>query len=354
MLRINLLPSYVPQRRLTRKLIFGFSALLALCVLVPLFLYLQASQQKASWLSQATAAEAGKAKTDALRQQTQATTAQIAPIQAKVDFVKAVHQHNTDIGNFWATVAAYSDPKVIYSDAVVSGNALTIKAYSPSLAEIGRYLQAMYQEPDFQSVAIDKLPGYPEAVVAKVYLGNQLIAYETYGSQSTPGGQGGFGGGQGGFGGQQGPGGFGRGGSGQGRTGGGAGDAQTPAYGSAVELGPTANGNQIPTISGGTGTGKTQFDPQQISQVILGDRAVRNVVLNPFARPQTQAQAVANIGASLRNKIKVRLEPQGFPVTVTATLKQPLTVPPLPGSAPAAGAGGFPGSFAGPGRGPGG
>ena len=359
MLRINLLPSYVSQRRLTRKLVIGFSALFILCLAIPLFLYVQASQQKARWEQEATAAEAGKSTTDGLRTQAQNTRSQIAPIQAKVDYVKAVHQHNNDIVTFWDTVSRYSDPKVIYSDAAVSGTTLTIKAYSPSLAEIGRYLQAMYQEPDFQSVGIDKLPGYPEAVVNKLYLGNQLLAYEASGGTSSGGGGGSFGGGQGprAMGSamsSSGSGGFSGGGGGFG--GGNNSSSQKPAFGSSAEPGSSANGSQIPTVSaaqnGGSGQGaSSQFDTQKLIQIIMNDRSVKDVVMNPFAPASSQITAAF----SILKKIKVRREPQGFPVTVTAVLKNPLVVPQVPGTAGAATTGGagvpsaFPGGPGGPG-----
>ena len=188
MLRINLLPSYVSQRRLTRKLVLGFVTLLIACAAVPLALYFQAHNQRIDEENQATAAEAGKAKTDALKAQAAAQRSQIAPLKAKVDYVKAVEAYNNSIVAFWNTVAQYSDPKIIYTDAQVAGTALTIKAYSPSIAEVGRYLQAMYQEPDFSTVGIDKLPGYPDALVTKYYLYGKLVGIGSAPTFSATGG----------------------------------------------------------------------------------------------------------------------------------------------------------------------
>jgi hypothetical protein len=340
MLRINLLPSYVGQRKLTRKIILGGSILLILCLAIPLYLWHQAVVDKDHWTDLATTAEAGKKITDDRKSQAAATRAKIAPLLAKVKYVQDVHQHNNDIVNFWNTVAQYSDPKVVYSDAAVSGSTLTLKAYTPNIAEIGRYLQAMYSEPDFTSVGIDRLPGYPEAVVNKYYLNNKLLAVDSAPSQSSGGGGSGFGGGQNSSFGSNSTASAGRwpyGGTGP--IGSGAG---VPVIG-------TANGNNGPGGQAG-GNSQNQGNTQKLAQVLMSDQQFKSVALNPFAPPASQFQAILN----LIKKIKVRREPQGFPVTITATLRQPLLVPSVPGTAAAApgigGPGGMPG-MPGPGAG---
>lgn len=310
MLRINLLPGYVSQRRLTRKLIVGFTALFIVCVAVPFLIYTNDIHQKQVIFDEMTAAEAGKAKTDALKAQATNTRSQIAPLQAKVDFVAAVRKHNEDIVKFWSTVAAYSGgSKVIYSDAVVSGTTLTIKAYSPSIAEIGRYLQAMYHEPDFKSVGIDKLPGYPDAVVTKYYLNNQVIAIGP-----TTGNSGGGGGAP--------------------TTGGTT--PGTPAYGTAAPVGPASL--NVPTVGGTTGTNGAPAPgagtASALYTVLISSPAfarIYNANANPFEDPAQRQNRALHL---LAQKVKTRQEPQGFPVTITATLNQALTPPPVPGAAP--------------------
>ena len=82
MLRINLLPSYVQQRRLTKTLIPIFIAVFALFVAVPLAAYFYERGQLAHITQEANDAVAGKGKTDALKTEATTTTAQVAPIQA--------------------------------------------------------------------------------------------------------------------------------------------------------------------------------------------------------------------------------------------------------------------------------
>ena len=132
----------------------------------------------------ADAAVQGKAVTDALKQKATDTTAQIKPIQDKVDFVTAVHKYHMALVRIYYTLAQYTDSKVIYSDAAYSGTTMTVHAYTPSLAEVGRYLQRMYHNiqvdtgPNavFSNVSIDHVPGYPEGYVYKYYVGNTLVS----------------------------------------------------------------------------------------------------------------------------------------------------------------------------------
>ncbi len=335
MLRINLLPTYVSQRRLTRKLAIGFTVLFALAVLVPLALYISTRNARVAEENQATAAEAGKAKTDALKAKAASQRSQIAPLKAKVDYVKAVRTYNTSLVTFWDTVSRYSDPKVIYTDAAVSGTTLTIKAYMPSISEVGRYLQAMYQEPDFTTVSIDKLPGYPDALVTKYFLDNKLIGIgqaPTFGAAgaqgqssqsftpptlgSAPGGGSSIGGFPGGGGAPSGglPGGGAQGGS----------NAKT-SYGQVLT--PAGTGANASANGGSFGD-----VPVSVTQVIESR-------IPPFASPEQRADYYQRAFLRIRKKTY----PKGFEITVTATLKQPMTAPTIPGSASVTSTpGGFP------------
>ena len=81
--------------------------------------------------------------------------------------------------------------------------------------------------------------------------------------------------------------------------------------------------------------------------------AGRNI--SPFASPAVRDQILAK---KLRQVVKVTV-PKGFDINVTATLKQALTLPTLPGAAPAGGVpgggpGGYPGSSGGYSGSPGG
>lgn len=370
MLRINLLPSYVSQRRLTKRLVVAFAALFVLCVLAPLAIYASMVHHLNDVSAQADSAEAGKKITDARKAQAAAAIASIKPIQDKLDFVTAVHAYNRQQVALYNTLADTS-PKssLIYTDASYSASTMSIKAYSPSVGVVGRYLQAMYQEPDFQTVAVDKVPGYPDNVRHLYYLnGKMVFADGASGSTSTGGQQGSQsssqGRGQGGFPG----GGPGGGGSPSGGYGGGqSGSSTGPAGYTLANLGPNGPTNLPAGVGpppaeltggatastqgggqGGVGQGSGAGQAGGYSPAFL---AIADRNLSPFILPEAREA----IHRQFLRRVVMVSAPKGFDINVTATLKQPLTAPTLPGSAPAAGAGrgaGFGGPMGGPPGGP--
>ena len=366
MLRINLLPSYVSQRRLTKRLVVAFAALFILCVLAPLAIYASMVHHLNDVSAQADSAEAGKKITDARKAQAAAAIASIKPIQDKLDFVTAVHAYNRQQVALYNTLADTS-PKssLIYTDASYSASTMSIKAYSPSVDTVGRYLQAMYQEPDFQTVAVDKVPGYPDNVRHLYYLnGKMVFADGAAGSTSTGGQQGSQsssqGRGQGGFPG----GGIGGGSSPSGGYGGGqSGTTTGPAGYTLANLGPNGPTNLPAGVGpppaeltggatasaqgggqGGVGQGSGAGQPGGYSPAFL---AIADRNLSPFILPEAREA----IHRQFLRRVVMVSAPKGFDINVTATLKQPLTAPTLPGTAPAAGAGrgaGFGGPMSGP------
>ena len=346
MLRINLLPPYVQQRRLTKKLVPLFVAIFALCVAAPLALYFYQRGQLATLTQQANDAVAGKSKTDALKAQATTTIAQVAPIQAKLQFVEDCNDHIRQVVALWNRLAD-TTPKssFIYTGASVSGTTMSIKAYSPSVEEVGRYLQTMYHEPDFVTVAVDHIPAYPENV-RHLYFLNGVLVFADGASGGTGSTQGGYGGGQGG------PGGF-SGGQGGGQQGSGQAAAGAPTNWTPDALGPNGPGNIPPDVGppppqlagtgAGTGIPQGQGGGQNAATGSYSERFLRiaGKGISPFASPAVRDQILAK---KLRQVVQVTV-PKGFDINVTATLKQALTLPTLPGAAPAAGAG--PGGFSG-------
>ena len=354
MLRINLLPSYVSQRRLTKRLVVAFAALFILCVLAPLAIYASMVHHLNDVSEQADSAEAGKKITDARKAQAAAAIASIKPIQDKLDFVTAVHAYNRQQVALYNTLADTS-PKssLIYTDASYSASTMSIKAYSPSVGVVGRYLQAMYQEPDFQTVTVDKVPGYPDNVRHLYYLNGKMVFADGATGSTGGGGQQGSqssnqGRGQGGFPG----GGPGGGGSPSGGYGGGqSGSSTGPAGYTLANLGPNGPTNLPAGVGpppaeltggatasaqgggqGGVGQGSGAGQAGGYSPAFL---AIADRNLSPFILPEAREA----IHRQFLRRVVMVSAPKGFDINVTATLKQPLTAPTLPGTAPAAGAG---------------
>lgn len=331
MLRINLLPASVAQRRIAKKMTALFSLLFLIFLIGPLAYNLAVQKpHQAEIEQQATEAEAGKAKTDALKAQAAAQVALIAPIKAKVDFVKQVYANNRRWPQLYATVARYTNSDILYSDAAVSGQTMSIKAYTPSIAAVGRYLQTMYKEPDFTTVAIDRLPGYPDALVSKYYYHGKLV-----GVGAPPGGSPGAGAGGGAAG-------FGGGGGGYPGGGGAGGGKGGPGGATATGL-STSGGGSGP--SGGSGFGGSGFgggagSSGDAGTVVSSFDSAINPLASPEQRARLFAQAIRQATGKWNGSSGVRREPKGFEITVTATLKDPPVAPVVPGSGAAGGPGG--------------
>jgi len=360
MLRINLLPPYVTQRRLTKRLVPVFALLVLLSVALPLLWYATMQTHLKDLTQQAETAEQAKAANDALEAQAGSTKAKVKPIQDKVDFVAAAHAYiRAQYAVFNAIADQSPSPRsnagFIYSGIAPGAgySSVVIKAYSPSVEQVGRYLQAMYQAPVFSSVAVDKIPGYPDNVQHRWYLGRTMV-FADGASASGSGGGGGYPGGSGG-------GGYPGGGGGAGGASGG------PTGFNAASLGPNGP-NNVPTgvgppppeltgglptggggggggypggggggyPGGGGGGGQTGGYSVNFLRVALAG-------VSPFATPDVQARILRN---KLRQVRRATI-PKGFDVTVTATVAPPyapLTAPTPPGSAPAASPGGGGGS----------
>jgi len=323
---------------------FGFAVLLIICLVLPLTYYAAQNKALSDLTGQADTAVAGKAVTDGLNTKAKAMLAQVDPIKAKLKFVDDVHAYARQWIALYNTLAETS-PKssLIYTDASVSGATMTIKAYSPSLEEVGRYLQTMYQEPDFQTVAVDHVPGYPDNVRHLYFLNGVMVFADGASSTSGPGGLGGSGG----------PGGMGlgsipspMGGMGLGGGQSGSGGSSGPSGWGPDQLGPNAGGNIPPGVgpppaqlTGGAASAPTSgtanpmggANAQASSGYSPAFLAIAAKDISPFAPPAVREQILQKA----LSHVIVKEVPKGFDLTVTATLKQALSPPTLPGAQPA-------------------
>ena len=269
------------------------------------------------------------------------------PILDKVNFVDGVHKYNRDQVTTLVAVANQSPKKSFIYSGMAPGagySTMTINAYSPSVEEAGRYLEAMYQQPAFTSVAVDKIPGYPDNVQHRWYLGPIKPQYMVFADGASASGGGAAAGGY---------------------PGGGGGAATATAGGfNAASLAlngpnniPPGVGPPPPELTGGLpmagggggggypgggggggypgGGGGAQAGGGGYSANFL---RIALAGVSPFATPDVIARI-------LRNKMRqVRMVtiPKGFNVTVSATIAPPyapLTAPAPPGApaGPAAG-----------------
>jgi len=371
MLRINLLPSYVTQRRFTKRLLPFVVLGVALSVVLPLLLFGTMKAHLNELTQAAETAEAQKTANDALVAQAASTKAQVKPIQDDIDFAAALRKYIRDQTITVNTIAEKSPDPHSSSGFIYSSlnpgpgySTIVIKASSPSVEQVGRYLAAMYAQKVFSSVAVDKIPGYPDTVQHRWYLGNTMVFAD--GAAASTGGGGGGGGYPGGGGGGY-PGGGG-GYPGGGGGGGGSSASTGPTGFNAANLGPNGPGNVppgdgppppeltggLPTASagggaggypGGTGGGYPGGTGGQAGGYSVNFQRIALAGLSPFATPEVTARILKN---RLRQVRRVTI-PKAFDLTVTVSVAPPyapLTAPALPGAAPAAGSGGggFPGA----------
>jgi hypothetical protein len=162
MLRINLLPAYIAERKKTQLawwLAGGTAALLcagpavyALAVQSPAYTKILGEATEAN----ETADQTRKAQADATEERSK-----IDPIKKKVEFVKNVQYYNTLPGQIYRNAARYTDKEVEYNSMQVAGDTLQISAFVPSLENYGRFFITLFQNPDVKGVSVKGLQGWP-------------------------------------------------------------------------------------------------------------------------------------------------------------------------------------------------
>lgn len=330
MIRIDLLPGYVAKRRLTVQLMFVFCLLFIAVTggsLAYNYMYLVPQAETQEGL--ANTAQGLRTQIDGVNAKTQEITAQAGPVQQRLDFVNAVQAYNRAWPALYNQLAKYTDTKLVYSSAQVSGDSMTINAYTPSIEEVGRYLEEIYKEPDFSSVTIDHLPGYPESVINKYYLYGNLIAVGVLGGGATN---------------QQGTA---QGASANGYrsiaasiarpTGGGYGPSNAPQNSYA---GGNAAGGET-GISGNAGEPAygAVIDPLQAQEV---PTTTLDAIVDRQVDPLASGDQLNRLRLLVRNRllrqVQVKHQIRGFEISVSATLKKPLVPPVVPTAATVAAA----------------
>lgn len=162
MLRINLLPAYIAERKKTRNAIIGASALVLLVLGIGLYYnfgMLKPDIDKR--VAEAEEQERQQKEVEAIGQQATTTAALIIPYQEKVEFVKAVQFANIVRQKIYRNAARYTYRTVEYDKMDVTGNTLSISGAVRSVADLGRMYITMFGNPDVTAVSIQGIPSYP-------------------------------------------------------------------------------------------------------------------------------------------------------------------------------------------------
>ncbi len=160
MLRINLLPAYIAERRKTRLAIIGFSVGFAIVTAAMLgwFLTLKPTVQAREAAANEQVRLAGEVAT--LETEAQTIRDSIAPIRNKRDFIDAVLFYNTLRPKIFRRAAEYTYRDIEYSSMAVQQQTLSINAFAKRTSDVGRFLITMFGNPDLEAVSVAGIPGW--------------------------------------------------------------------------------------------------------------------------------------------------------------------------------------------------
>ncbi|HSV74027.1 MAG TPA: hypothetical protein VLH79_09735 [Chthonomonadales bacterium] len=164
MLKINLLPPYIYEAG-RKRLAFVVWVVAVLAVVGSFVAYRVILDGRAGEFDQMRLAEEPKQRQ---KQQAESEAASIrtasGAIRAKRDFVRdaLAYNRNTYPPRVF-NIRDYTLNTVIYSSLQPAGQTVTMEAFAPTLADVGRYLMWMEHNPNITNVAIaiGSIPGFP-------------------------------------------------------------------------------------------------------------------------------------------------------------------------------------------------
>jgi Tfp pilus assembly protein PilN len=161
MIKINLLPKTIGQKRVVRNtaILMGFILVLVIAAGVAYGFRLKGEVAKMEELAAAT--EAWKARVEGIQKQAQEIRNQTKPIKEKFDFIKDVLAYNLKYPELYEKIARWTYEKVSLTSLQCDGQQVVMQAYVKTLDDLGRYLLNMYRAVDlFSEVTISGIPGY--------------------------------------------------------------------------------------------------------------------------------------------------------------------------------------------------
>lgn len=165
MIKINLLPKTINERKVVKNTAILFGVLVVVVALVgvgyaQLFLVPQVQAEELL----ATQTEQLEQEVMGIEKQRDEWNAKIPPVKQKLDFIKGVLDYNLKFPALYQEVAKWTYEKVAYMGMGCSGTDVTMTARTKGLDDLGRYLLNMYRATDlFTEVTISGVPGYPMA-----------------------------------------------------------------------------------------------------------------------------------------------------------------------------------------------
>lgn len=162
MLKINLLPSYIYEKRKVKQTAIVFAVLFIGVVagMVAWYVALGAKQREMTIQVADMQQKANEVKQ--IEALAAAEEQRLPIIQGKVAFIESVMDYNLAYPKLYEEMAKYTYNRIMYTSVDPSGGQLKIAAHARSIGDCGRYLLNMYRASHiFTTVGIDAVPGWP-------------------------------------------------------------------------------------------------------------------------------------------------------------------------------------------------
>ena len=164
MIKINLLPRSINEKRIIRNTALIFAFLLVVVIAGGMTYYTKLRGDVQAMEQQATDTEAWEARVQGIQKQGQDMLASVQPIQQKIDFIAGVLEYNQKFAALYEQVGRWTYERIVYTSMQSDGNVIAMQARAKSLDDVGRFLLNMYRATDlFTEVVISGVPGYPSA-----------------------------------------------------------------------------------------------------------------------------------------------------------------------------------------------
>lgn len=151
MIKINLLPKTINQKVILHNTMLAFGVALIVIIIGGIAYGSSIKSQVEQKQTEAVAAEAFKAKVEAIQKQGTDLLASIGPMKKKLDFINSVLEYNKKYPALYAEVARWTYKNVEYTSLLCNGMKVDITGKAKNLDEFGRYLLNLYRAGDLYS-----------------------------------------------------------------------------------------------------------------------------------------------------------------------------------------------------------
>ena len=165
MLKINLLPPHIFEKRKIRTTALIFAVLVAAVAAGMFGWYSVLAARERDLTVQVAEWERKANEVKALEAQLAAEEAKAPAIKRKVDFIEQLMTYNAAYPQLYEELARYTYSRILYRSIEPSASQIKIGARARSVGDCGRYLLNMYRASHIlSSVTVDNVPGWSGSI----------------------------------------------------------------------------------------------------------------------------------------------------------------------------------------------